>query len=133
MSRNVTEFPGTPSAGLDALFAAARAAEPPVPAALLARIEADAAAEIARHAAARIVTFPGPRRRADPLEPLGGWRAVAALAACAVAGFWLGFAGPDSLLALPGLDRLAIPDDLVAFRVIGAEEALGAGAGQPET
>jgi hypothetical protein len=71
-------------------FAAARCdAARPAPEALLARIEADAAAFL-------------PRPRPEPsvwrrfADALGGWPALGGLATAGVAGFWLGYAPPEA-------------------------------------
>ena len=82
-------------AGLDALFAAARAAEPPVPDALLARVLADAAQHVPRPAPRS-----APRRRswlAGVLDMLGGRGAMAGLAAAGMAGIFIGFVQPVDL------------------------------------
>ncbi len=85
-------------AGLDARFAAARAAEPPVPDRLVARVLADAAAHvpkaIPRPAASR--TLAG-GWLAGLLDMLGGRGAVAGLAAAGLAGVWIGFVQPVGL------------------------------------
>lgn len=89
---------------LEAFFEAARD-DAPVPSQdLMARILADAQAElpvpapIVRQAAA-------PRRRgllASLLAAVGGWPSVATMATATVAGIWIGFAQPDALNALAG-------------------------------
>lgn len=90
---------------LEALFEAGRDAAPVPSQALMARIMADAEAEIASRTRA-----PAPARGllARILEGLGGWPAMAGLATATVAGVWLGFAAPDSLNALTG--GLLLPD-----------------------
>ncbi|MFO1141133.1 MAG: hypothetical protein U1E59_01885 [Amaricoccus sp.] len=65
-------------------FAEARAGDPGPTTALLSAILADAGAVSAER---RAPASPAPRGR------LGGWRGLAALAACAVLGFWIGIAG----------------------------------------
>jgi anti-sigma-K factor RskA len=71
-------------------FAAARAAPPGPPVSLLSAILADAAEATAPPAA----TAASARTRWRAAPPaLGGWRAVTALAACVLLGFWLGLAG----------------------------------------
>lgn len=91
-------------AGLEAFFTAARA-ETPVPSeGLMARIMADADAEIA----AREAAAARPARRARPgliaalIGALGGWPAVAGMVTATVAGVWFGFASPDEVNALAG-------------------------------
>ncbi|MFZ5965322.1 hypothetical protein ACOXXX_20455 [Thalassococcus sp. BH17M4-6] len=80
--------------GLGAYFSAARADTPEPPADLMARIEAQALA-------ARPDPDPAPHRRplAGLIAALGGWPAMAGLAAAACAGVWLGFSPPDAMLA----------------------------------
>jgi hypothetical protein len=75
--------------GLDALFAEARAGEARPPAALFARVMADA--EAAR---------PGRRREAFGaalLRAIGGWPSAAGLAAVSAAGLLIGFAAPEAV------------------------------------
>jgi hypothetical protein len=74
-------------AELRPFFAAARAAEPPVRTDFLTAILADAAAV---RAAPRPRAAAPSRRR---LEAIGGRRGIAALAASAAVGFWLGTSG----------------------------------------
>ena len=91
--------PVADDAGLDALFAAARAAEAPVPGHLLARVLADADAHMPPS-----VPVSAPTRAAAPrgwlaglLDMLGGRGAVAGLAAAGLAGVWIGFVQPVDL------------------------------------
>lgn len=105
------------------IFAEARAAEPPVPEALMARVLADAVAEAPAPCAAP-VTAPrmapqttqavAPPRPA-PSRPIAGWfdrlsaylggrGALAGMAAAGLAGVWIGFAQP-----------VALPFDVLAF------------------
>ena len=85
-------------AALAPFFAAARAAEPPPPVHLLSAILADAAvAQAARTPPAEPVRRARRGRALRFAAPIGGWRAVAALAACAALGFWLGLAGEVSI------------------------------------
>ena len=81
-------------AGLDALFAAARAAEAPVPDRLLARVLADADAHMPRPAPVAAPARPAASRGwlAGVLDMLGGRGAVAGLA-----GVWIGFVQPVDL------------------------------------
>jgi hypothetical protein len=87
-------------AALAPFFAAARAAEPPPPVALLSAILADAG-EVSAARAERAHPAPAPvaprRWHAVLIDPVGGWRGVAALGACAVVGFWLGLVGTVSI------------------------------------
>ncbi|HEU0223692.1 MAG TPA: hypothetical protein VFR34_15975 [Paracoccaceae bacterium] len=119
-----SDDPRSIDAELDALFAEARAAHPPLSEAFLARVLADAAQVTAERATARVLPFRPRRRFARLLEPLGGWQAAAALAACALAGFWVGFSGPDSVAILPAFEQIASDDALLAYQMIEAEDAL---------
>ena len=86
----------TDDAMLDSFFAAARADTPAPRAALLSAILADAAEmHAARAAAPPAARIPPPfhSRLAGLLSPIGGWRGLGALGACAGLGFWLGAAG----------------------------------------
>ncbi len=81
---------------LEPFFAAARQHDTKPPQALMSAILGDAA-EVSFARRAPPAAAP---RRWQPgrlVAPIGGWRAVAALAACAVAGFWLGIAGEVSI------------------------------------
>ncbi|MCU0910919.1 MAG: hypothetical protein MUE98_06100 [Rhodobacteraceae bacterium] len=99
-----TEAGGDP---LEAAFAAARAAAAePAPAALLARIEADARAAL-RPAPEPAALPPRPSVRGrwqDLMQLLGGWPGIGGLATASAAGVWLGLAAPSGLdgLGLPG-------------------------------
>ena len=89
--------------GLEALFRAARAETPEPSADLMARIMADADAEIA----ARTRPVDGARRArpglwAALIGAIGGWPALASMATAAAAGVWLGFASPDQINTLAG-------------------------------
>ncbi len=85
-------------AALEPFFAAARATEPPPSLALLSAILADAAdAGAARLPAPRPARRSAWRRLRGLAEPLGGWRGLAALGACAAIGFWVGVAGGVSI------------------------------------
>lgn len=76
---------------LDKLFAAGRSGPQPSDA-LMARIAADAEAQVRRPVAA-------PRRRMGIAEAvlsmLGGWPALTGMATAAAAGVWFGYASPD--------------------------------------
>lgn len=87
---------------LEAFFEAGRAHAPDPGADLLARIVADAEAEIdARSAPAPV---PAPHRGvwAALAAALGGWPALASMATAAVTGVWIGFAAPDQVNAVAG-------------------------------
>ncbi|MCB1358498.1 MAG: dihydroorotate dehydrogenase [Maritimibacter sp.] len=91
-------------AGLEAFFAAGRTHAPEPGADLMARILADAGAEID----ARDATLAAARRRRRPglwaglVAAIGGWPALASMATAAVAGVWLGFASPAMLSSVTG-------------------------------
>jgi hypothetical protein len=97
-------------------FAVARAEAAAPTTALLSAILADAAAASASRAAQ---PAPAPRARRR-LEPIGGWRGLAALAACALLGLWLGLAGRVSLDAAPGWTGLQTADDVNGDEEVGA-------------
>ena len=102
-------------AALDGFFAAGRAQAPEPGADLMARIMADAEAEIAARAPA-----PAPRtgrrgRWAALVSGIGGWPALASMAAAALAGVWLGFASPDRLNTLSG--GLLLPDSTTSYEL----------------
>ena len=91
-------------AALEAFFEAGRARAPEPGPDLMARIMADADAEIDARAP---VATPAARRArngfwAALVSGIGGWPAVASMATAAVAGVWLGFASPDQLNSLAG-------------------------------
>ncbi len=114
-------------AGLDALFAAARAAEPPVPDALLARVLADAAQHVPR-----VAPRPAPPRRswlAGVLDMLGGRGAMAGLAAAGMAGVFIGFVQPVDL----GLVLTASAADAQAVELYPADIEQWADLVAPET
>ena len=89
---------------LEAFFAAGRAEAPEPGAELMARIMADADAEIDARSAARAPTpqWQKPGLWAALVRGIGGWPALASMATAAVTGVWLGFASPDQLNALTG-------------------------------
>lgn len=71
---------------LESLFEAARAAQEPADAALMARVLADARAVQAETGPTAL-----PRRGPGLWAMLGGWPAMGGLATATVAGLWLGF------------------------------------------
>lgn len=86
--------------GLEAFFAAGREHAPVPSDALMARVLADAGAELVRPAVAvagqRPVARPGFLRAA--IGSIGGWAGLGGLATATAAGVWIGFAGlADSL------------------------------------
>lgn len=87
---------------LDGLFADARAAAPQPPAALSARVLADAAQSLPRP---ELVARPAPRPGfwARLGVALGGGGALAGMATATLAGFWIGFSQPLDLSILGGL------------------------------
>ena len=119
---------------LDALFAQACGDVPDLPPGLLARVLADADAELA--ARSRVAPARAPVARAgilaELLALLGGWRAVSGLATATVAGVWIGFSGlsglPDmatALLGAPATETLAsvnlLPGDDMFALAMGLE------------
>lgn len=86
---------------LDPWFAAARSETPEPPLALLSAILGDAAEVSAERvvvpaedaAAEMVAAKPVPLRRQRRFDGIGGWKGLAALAACAAMGFWAGIAG----------------------------------------
>lgn len=108
--------PKAEDAGLDALFAAARAAEPPVPEALLARVLADAGAETAGRAQMRG-------------GAVGGWRSPTPLGLARLRGWLAGQRASASAPISFGLARLR--GGLTGQRGQGAEDALPVAALRP--
>ncbi len=101
--------------GLDAFFAAAREESPMPSGDLLARIEAQALAEMPRAGVRR----GGPGLFGQLVQVLGGWQGMAGLAAACAAGVWIGVSPPEGLWSLyilqeAGLDGLGV-DPLSAF------------------
>ena len=82
---------------LDDLFARARAAGPVPSAGLIARIEADAAAQSGRRV---VLRRPRRSRWAGLVAALGGGAVLAGLATATLAGVWIGVAQPASLRTL---------------------------------
>lgn len=117
---------------LERFFAAARAdaAEPSL--ALLGAILRDAATVTAERDPVReapAVRAAPPPAGSTRLAPIGGWPGFAAMAACAVIGFWAGMAGNLSLDGMTlersaGLgSQVASADDPVdAFYTLGTAE-----------
>ena len=92
--------------GLEGHFRAARVGEGPPPDALMARILADAESHLVQ---------PGSARRGRGafkavLRTLGGWPAVAGLAAASMVGIWIGAAAPDLVPQLPGAGSAPLYD-----------------------
>ena len=91
-------------AALEAFFVAGRAHAPDPGADLMARIMADADAEIDARTAVRTPAAARKRKGlwASLVSGIGGWPAVASMATAAVTGVWLGFATPAQMNALTG-------------------------------
>lgn len=100
--------------GLEAFFAAGRGQAPAASGALLARIMADAEAEMVRPAAVVV-----PRQIARPgflgaaIAAIGGWAGLGGLATAAAAGVWIGFAGLADPLAASGLTSPSLSVELM--------------------
>lgn len=124
---------------LEALFVAARRDVPDLPPGLLARVLADADAELAARSAPRALDVPAPRGSVlaallgELVLAIGGWRAISGLATATVAGVWIGFAGVGSL-SLTAADLLGggtetyasvnlLPGDDVFALASGTEDA----------
>lgn len=95
---------GADASGLEAFFAAARETAPAPSSELMARIVADAEAELAarERPQAPMPRATGWRRLMGALRAIGGVPALAGMVTATVAGVWLGFATPDSLNTLSG-------------------------------
>ncbi|MHC0054421.1 dihydroorotate dehydrogenase [Actibacterium sp. D379-3] len=81
---------------LERFFAAARQAAPMPSEALMARVAADAAAQM------QVASAAAPRRDrpgllAGLMRQIGGWPALAGLATATVAGVWIGYAAPGEV------------------------------------
>ncbi len=90
---------------LEAFFAAGRARPPEPGAGVMARIVADAEAELDARMPNPVRPRPAPRSPGiwiRLLDGIGGWPALASLGAAAVAGVWIGFAAPDRINTLAG-------------------------------
>jgi len=93
----MAEKPKIPQDDPEALFAAARTeAAQPAPTSLMARIEADALAQLPVPRA--YAQAPAATGFAGVLAALGGWPAMGGFATAVLAGFWIGFASPSDLL-----------------------------------
>ncbi|WP_347310521.1 dihydroorotate dehydrogenase [Defluviimonas sp. SAOS-178_SWC] len=90
---------------LEGCFRAARDAGPVPSGALMARILADAEAEMPRASAPQ--PLPRPAGKGGAMmswlaAAFGGWRGIGGLATATVAGLWLGYAGLDDPALLTG-------------------------------
>lgn len=106
MSQNDTQQ----NDGFDALFAAAKSADPVPSADLMARILADA--KDAQTVPVQSVPPAAPKRFTDVwADLLGGWAGATALAACVCLGVIVGFTSPDAVLSyVPGADLASLDD-----------------------
>lgn len=97
---------------LDRFFAEAKTGMPEMPMALMAGILGDAADVSAARAVPQVLVERRGWLRAL-LAPIGGWPAMAAIAASAVIGVSAGYSGTDTLESLPGMGALvsSISDD----------------------
>lgn len=106
--------PGFPEDdALDAEFSRLRTTPPDVPDALMTRVMADAMSELPRPEPAPIWQ--------NVLRTLGGWPAVAGLAATACVGLWAGGVLTNDMIAVFGLDdtaSLGLGSDLGAFDLL---------------
>ena len=100
--------------GLEAFFAAGRDHAPAPSESLIARVLADAGAEIVRPvvaAAPRPVPKPGLFGAA--MAALGGWAGLGGLATATAAGVWIGFAGLADPFAAGGLFAPSVSVELM--------------------
>ncbi|MDJ0824645.1 MAG: dihydroorotate dehydrogenase [Rhodobacter sp.] len=95
----MAERPDLTDTELDGLFQAARDTAPMPSADLIARVIADAEAELEPGVEP---AAPRPGILAAVLATIGGWPAAAGLATAAVAGLMIGIATPDTLQDLSG-------------------------------
>lgn len=113
--------------GLEAFFAAGRASAPAPSDALLARIMADAEAEMVRPT---VAVMPRPAAQtgifATAIASIGGWAGLGGLATATAAGVWIGFAGFADSLDASGLIAPALSVELMpgtdSFMTASAEE-----------
>ena len=108
---------------LEAFFEAGRTETPEPGPELMARILADADAEIAAQHPRPSPVAGRARRQSGGFwaalgEAVGGWPALAGMATAAVAGVWFGFAAPTSLAALTdGLGLLGTSDSELVYEL----------------
>lgn len=113
--------------GLEAFFAAGLDHAPVPSESLLARVMADAEAEMARPvvaAASRAVPKPGFFKTA--MAALGGWAGLGGLATATAAGVWIGFAGLADPFGATGL----FAQDLSVELMPGTDSFLTASAAE---
>jgi hypothetical protein len=97
-----TEHPMIDDAALEAFFMAGRAEAQAPSQGLMARVMADADAEILARAARPRPARVRPGLIAAVIGALGGWPALAGMVTATVAGAWFGFAAPDEVNTLAG-------------------------------
>lgn len=124
---------------LDTLLAAASRELPELPPALLARVLADAEAELAARAAPRLpMAASRPAAAAggilaDLLALIGGWRAISGLATATIAGVWIGFAGLGTL-SVTAADLLGVSSDtLVTVNLLPGDDVFALAMGLEDT
>ncbi|HQU67937.1 MAG TPA: hypothetical protein PLI43_07035 [Albidovulum sp.] len=113
--------------GLEAFFAAGRENAPVPSDALLARVMADAEAEMVRPAEVAVLrpaARPGFLRAA--VASIGGWAGLGGLATATAAGVWIGFVGLADPLDAGGLITPSLSVELMpgadSFMTASAEE-----------
>lgn len=113
---------------LEAFFAAGRGHAPAPSESLLARVLADAEAEMARPVPAMAAARPAPRPGllASVAAALGGWAGLGGLATATAAGVWIGFAGLADPLDATGL----FAQDLSVELMPGTDSFLTASAAE---
>lgn len=111
---------------LDGFLAAARQAAPEPSADLLARVLADAEAQMAQRAAPPLPAAPvGAGIWAGIMSAVGGWRAMGGLATAAVTGVWIGFSGAEPLAdAAGGLFAQGASDTLASISLLPEDDVL---------
>lgn len=113
--------------GLEALFAAGRGQAPVPSDALMARVLADAEAEMVRPS---VAVMPRPAARtgifAAVIASVGGWAGLGGLATATAAGVWIGFAGLVDSLDASGFITPTLSVELMpgtdSFMTASAEE-----------
>lgn len=95
--------------GLEAYFAAERDAATLPSTDLLARIMADADAQIAQAQSVEVAAVPHRGLFSSLLDAIGGWPSLAGMATATVVGVWVGFSQPAGF-------------DLVAEQLLGVED-----------
>lgn len=112
---------------LEKLFETARCEVVDLPPGLLARVLADADAELAARTAPPLRAAPTRRTSGfmivlgELLAAIGGWRAVSGLASATVAGVWIGFAGVGNL-SLTTVDLLSGGETLAVLNLLPGDD-----------